>query len=106
MKNFLSNYRIIANETSGLIALGILQSVVMAAVMRQQDLKGPEWHPQLFWTLLIASSVGMILTGISTGNTILTHPGLRKFERFILLSLFELVFIGVLLSAVITVKSL
>lgn len=106
MNKFLSNYRIIANETSGLIALGILQSVVMAAVLRQQTLKGTDWHPQLFWTLLLASSVGMMLTGNSTGNTILTYPGLRKLERFILLSLFELVFIGVLLSAVITVKSL
>gem|GEM_PF-5396659 len=54
----------------------------------------------------MASTLGMVLTAFSTGNAILSHPGLGKFERLLLLVLFELVFIGVLLSAVITVKSL
>ncbi|WP_394521350.1 hypothetical protein C1N60_02620 [Pantoea sp. SGAir0184] len=106
MKNFLSNYCKISNETSGLIALGILQSVVMAAVLRQREMKGLDWHPILFWSLLVASTLGMVLTAFSTGNAILSQPGLGKFERLLLLVLFELVFIGVLLSAVITVKSL
>ncbi len=106
MKSFLSSYCKIANETSGLIALGILQSVVMAAVLRQREIKGPDWHPVIFWSLLLASTLGMMLTAFSTGNAILSHPGSKRLERLLILVLFELVFIGVLLSAVITVKSL
>ncbi|MGY5956465.1 hypothetical protein ACUY4R_002192 [Kosakonia sp. BK9b] len=47
-KVFLSHYCKIANETSGLIALGILQSVVMAGVLKQEELKGPDWNPVMF----------------------------------------------------------
>ncbi len=106
MKKLLSSYCKIANETSGLIALGILHSVVMVAVLRQQEVKGPDWHPIIFWGLLLASTLGMIFTAFSAGYVIFSYPGLRKVERLLILVLFELVFIGVLLSAVITVKSL
>ncbi|PQK76348.1 hypothetical protein [Pantoea ananatis] len=105
-EKFSVNYCKIVNETSGLIALGILQSVVMTAVRRQREIKGLDWHPIIFWSLFVASTLVMVLTAFSTGNAILSQPGLGKFERLLLLVLFELVFIGALLSAVITVKSL
>lgn len=105
MKHFLDEYRKVANDTSGVIALAAFQSLVMAASFRQFDTPGGREHPILFSVFLLISAIGLITSAFSVGRAIIHNETVGKWERLIMLMIFEIVYIGIVLSAGIAIKS-
>lgn len=105
MRDFLNNYRKIANETSGLIALAVLQMLLIAVVLKQSHHPDRDWHTPGFWILMAVAVGGLLLTALSMAFTISQDEALSRNHKGFLLMIFELVFVAGLVSAIIGAKA-
>ncbi|CNG99487.1 Uncharacterised protein [Yersinia frederiksenii] len=106
MKSFLDEYRKVANDTSGVIALAIIQSLVVVASARKFDISGDRWHSVLFWVFLLISTAGLLMSACCVGKSILDSKDMNMLRKTAMLILFEIVFVGVIISSAIAIKSL
>ncbi|MBD9646360.1 hypothetical protein IB231_22330 [Pantoea sp. PNT02] len=106
MREFLANYRKIANDTSGLVTLGALQMLLIAVVTKRSDLVNTGWWSPGFWLTMVVSVGVFVLTGISVISTICQDKNISERQKSVLVVIFIMVFFAALFSAVIGVKAL
>jgi hypothetical protein len=105
MRDFLNNYRKIANETSGLIALSVLQTLLVAVVIKRSHLPDRDWHTPGFWMTVIVAVGGLALTALSIAFTIAQDEGISRNQKGLLLIIFEMVLFATVISAMIGARS-
>lgn len=102
---FFDKFHTVAEKSSGTLALGIIQCLVMAASVIKRD----QINGLMYWGLTffaVVSTVGFIVSFVSIINVIIKQNECEKWIKFLILLLYIPIYIGVILSAIATYLSL
>ncbi|HBR5479334.1 TPA: hypothetical protein L9Y92_001647 [Klebsiella pneumoniae] len=102
---FMDAYHHVAEKSSGTLALAVIQCVVTAAsVLKAGELDSIE--SVILWGVAVISSIGFFVGACIIAALILEQTLSSRIGKLTLLVLFLPVYTGVLLTALLTVKSL
>ncbi|WP_156315656.1 hypothetical protein [Kluyvera genomosp. 1] len=102
---FFDTFHTVAEKSSGTLAIGIIQFLVMATSV----IKRAQANGLMYWGLTffaVVSTVGFFVSFFSIINVILKQNECEKWIKYLMILLYAPVYVGVMLSAISTYYSL